>query len=332
MKAERRHELQENSLIRNVRNFPQFWKDYGSKISLVIILFLLTLVLVRYWLTSRETKQREIGTQLTSARVIFEQYRRGEAGPAVLDEDPRTQQFLTLAAQQFGDASIPILFLGEDADARIRTRVRDHVENAVAETLKNSSDTTRQAEAKLLRADLNLYFGLLATAESTAAPSTQPTTRQFEKTPEQYFDIAKSNYEELIAAAGQIPARLATAARFGLGAVHENRGNLSEARTLYETIFNNGPDAVSKKLAGARIDMLARMPANPLLGPPMTPKPETQPATTQASTTQAAATEPSTAPATQPTTDSSTATTGPVSPATTQAAPATVPATKPAND
>ena len=309
MKAERRHELQENSLVRGVRTFPQFWKDYGSKISLVIILFLLSLVLVRYWLNSREITQQTIAEQLTSARTILEQYRQGNAGSAVLDEDPQTRQFLVMASRQFGDSTIPILFLGPEAETRIRGRVKDKVEAAVAETLKSSSDPARQAEATLLRADLYLHFGLLAQAESSAAPATQPATKAFEKSAEQYFESAGKDYAEIIAQASKIPARIATAARFGMAAIHENRDERDKARALYDQIAKDGPDATAKKLASARIDLIARIPANPLLGPPSKPKAETQPATTQATT------QPATAPAT-------------TAPAATQ--PATSPTTKPA--
>ncbi|QOV91627.1 tetratricopeptide repeat protein [Humisphaera borealis] len=293
-------------MVRGVRTFPQFWKDYGSKISLVIILFLLSLVLVRYWLNSREVTQQAIAEQLTSARSVLEQYRQGNAGSSVLDDDAQTRQFLVMASRQLGDASIPIVFLGPEAETRIRGRVKEKVEAAVAETLKNSSDPARQAEATLLRADLNLHFGLLAFAESTAAPATQPTTKAFDKTPEQYFESAAKDYAELIAQAAKIPARTATAARFGMAAVHENRDERDKAKAIYDDIAKSGPDATVKKLAAARIDLLVRIPANPLLGPPSKPKPTTAPATTQATTgpaaTAPAATQPTATPATKPST------------------------------
>lgn len=312
MKAERRHELQENSLVRGVRNFPEFWKDYGTKIALVVILFLLALVLVRNWLNSREQTKTVIAERLTSARTLLEQYRQGVAGSTVLDQDEQTRQFLMMASRQFGDATIPILFLGSDADAKIRSRVKDNVEAAVAETLKNSSDPARQGEATLLRADMNLHFGMLAQAEATAAPSTQPTTKAFEKPAKEYFDAAANDYSALIGKAGSIPLRVTTGARFGLAAIHENRNERDKARALYDEIAKNAPDSTSKKLANARIDMIARAPANPLIGPPSKPKAETQPATTQssmpaatqpataASTTAPAASTPATAPTTKP--------------------------------
>jgi hypothetical protein len=158
MKAERRHELQENSLAKGIQNFPQFWKDYGSKISLVIILFLLALVLVRYWLNSRDVARQTVAMELTSARTLFEQYRSGNIPLALLGEEAMAQPMMSMFARQT-DGTVPMMFVGDDADGRIRNRVRDRVEAAVAEALKSSSDPARQAEATLLRADLNLHLG-----------------------------------------------------------------------------------------------------------------------------------------------------------------------------
>jgi len=41
MKAERRHELQTNSLAQALQNFPQFMQQYGTKIIIAIVLIVL---------------------------------------------------------------------------------------------------------------------------------------------------------------------------------------------------------------------------------------------------------------------------------------------------
>src|SRR6476646_7036435 len=72
MKAERRHQLQENSLVRNVRNFPEFWRAYGSKILLGIILILLAILLIRMWINKRAETRKQMAEELFSARAMLE--------------------------------------------------------------------------------------------------------------------------------------------------------------------------------------------------------------------------------------------------------------------
>ncbi|MDB5295247.1 MAG: hypothetical protein JWO31_1230 [Phycisphaerales bacterium] len=297
MKAERRHELKENSLVRNARNLPELWREYGSKLSLAVILVLLAVVLVRLWVTSRAQERQAVAEGLTAARAALEQYRRGEAGADLLrDADPETQQMLQFVTTRMGASAIPVSGLPPETAATVRREVWSRVELAVTDALKNSTDPARQAEATLLRADANLHWAVLASLGDVPEAATRPALGVGDK-PDVYLDRAKQGYDGLIAQAANIPPRVVASARFGLAAVNENRGNFADARALYEAVRKDGPDETTKALAGARLALMARLNTNPLIGP--TRSPTTGPATGPA-VTGPTATGPTTGPATTP--------------------------------
>jgi type II secretory pathway pseudopilin PulG len=280
MKAERRHELQENSLVRGVRNFPELWRDYGSKVLLAVILALLAAVLVKTWLGNREQTRQATAEQLTAARVALEQYRRGEAGAAVLAEaDPGSLSLLQMFGRSTGGSSLPVSLLAPESAAKVRKDVWSKVEQAAADVLKNSTDPARQAEATLLRADANLHWAALATFAESPDAATRPALGVGGK-PDEYLGRAADGYEQLVKQSGNVPARLVAAARMGLAAVHENRSNFAGAREQYELVRKDGPDPTIQSLAEARLQLLTRLPTNPLIGAVKSAEPTTGPATT----------------------------------------------------
>jgi predicted negative regulator of RcsB-dependent stress response len=314
MKAERRHELQENSLIRGVRNFPDFWRAYGSKILLGVILVLLAILLIRMWINKRTESRKQMSEDLTAARASLEELRSTNELPNPrpgMQMDPESMQ--PMKPEQVADH---------------RKRVWNRVDAAVNNVLQNASDAAQLAEAKLLRADLNYHFGLLA---DLGANNGANKARGIDSPPKEYFERAAQNYQEVIAQASNVRPGQVAAARLGLAAVHENRKQFSEARALYETVRNEAPDEISKLQAAARLKALQNVKPDQFVAtepltflPPPPPKMPastqsgTQPATqsgaaTQSSTTQSAATlelsgsSTTTLPATRPATVPSTA-------------------------
>src|SRR5580765_5410773 len=69
MKSERRHELQQNSLVRAIENFPAFWKEQGSKIALALIAVALVVVLVRLWYSNKTEKADRVAQNLSWAET-----------------------------------------------------------------------------------------------------------------------------------------------------------------------------------------------------------------------------------------------------------------------
>lgn len=240
MKAERRHELQENSLIRSVRNFPEFWRDYGSKILLGLILVLLAILLIRMWINKKEDSRRQMSEDLTAARASLEELRStNEVAPPQrpgMPPDPEAMQ--NMKPEQVADH---------------RKRVWSRVESAANNVLQNSSDAAQLAEAKLLRADLNYHFGLLA---ELGVGNGANKERGIDSPPKEYFDRAAQNYQEVIAQAANVRPPQVAAARLGLAAVYENRRQFGEARALYETVQREGPDEISRLQAAARLRAL----------------------------------------------------------------------------
>src|SRR4051812_38065673 len=135
MKSVRRHELQTNSLVRGVQNFPTFWRESGSKILLVVIAVLLVFVLVRLWFTSRTDKANRLASDLTTATSRLTDLRRLT--------DQWVGQGTASSAEQFFKQR-------KDLQQAILTDTDD--------VLKTSSDPAQQAEAKLIRADLNYFL------------------------------------------------------------------------------------------------------------------------------------------------------------------------------
>ena len=52
MKAQRRHELQTNTLAERLSNLPEFWNKHGTKVLLVLVAIALVIVLIRYRISS----------------------------------------------------------------------------------------------------------------------------------------------------------------------------------------------------------------------------------------------------------------------------------------
>jgi len=295
MKAERRHQLQENSLIRNVRNFPEFWRAYGSKILLGIILILLAILLIRMWINKRDTARKQMAEELYSARSLLESLRHQHEVPSA---DPRMGQMDPESMESVKPELV----------AQKRRETWTKVDAAVVNVLQNSSDAHQLAEAKLLKADTNYHFGLLATLGQVGGVN---KARGIDETPEQYFERAGQNYTEVMNQAANIQPSQVAAARLGMAAVDECRKQFAEARALYELVQKEGPDEVSRLQATNHLHVLAMIKPDQYIStqtlsdvPPPVRKPTSQ--ATQP-TTGAATTQATTSPATMPTTVPATA-------------------------
>jgi hypothetical protein len=330
MKAERRHQLQENSLIRTVRNFPEFWRAYGSKILLGIILILLAIMLIRLWINKRAETRKAMAEELYSARASLESLRSVRE---VTIPDQRMAQFDPDAMQPS---------MKPEAVAEQRRRTWSKVELAVSNVLQNSSEAAQLADAKLLRADANYHFGLLASLGQSSGAN---KTRGIDSPPEEYFERAGKDYSEVIGQAANIQPSQVAAARLGMAAVHECRNQPAEARAFYELVQREGPDEVSRLQATNRLRVLAAIKPDQYIAtqtlsdipPPMrkptsqATQPTTGAATTQAATSQATTMPATTMPATtMPASTAPTSTTPPTTlPAATLPSTSTAPATAP---
>lgn len=160
MKAERRHELQTNSLILWLRwRAPELWAKYGTKILLGIVMVALAIVLARYFINKPKEEYRRATAALDQARQeidLFKQRIREERDftattKALVDQalgtssDPRIQargfllmgdyfwelhndRQLSPAATQPGAASAPV----EGSPAELLGKAEAHYRKALA--------------------------------------------------------------------------------------------------------------------------------------------------------------------------------------------------------
>jgi hypothetical protein len=310
MKSERRHVLQENSLIRGARNLPEFWRESGSKLMLVVIAILLVVVLVRYWVSSRNDEATRLASDLSLAQMTLTQWR---------------------------DTPVDVVSRSPEQFDNWRKEMRSQLEKYVSDVLETSKNAAQQAEAKVIRADFNwqtAHFG------DPPAATTQPL-HQMKETPAELLASAEKDYNDVLAQQASLPSKLVARARFGLAAIAEDRGDWPAARTQYDAIVNDPAVATTlKNLARQRLQVLPEIekpfvlgqpqqpptatPLGPTFNPPFpfTSGPSTRPAGTQPAASMPtppvelpigpAPTGPTTAPATQP---AAALTTAPATPA-----------------
>src|SRR5438034_4188119 len=127
MKAERRHELQENSLARFIDNLPVMLRLYADRILLAVVLVLLVVVLIRWRMNQTEARATQTANDLAEAKASVTRLQRMPMiGPA-------------------------------DQLVATRNRAIDEVNAAIDSIANNASSTDRtlQAQALVTKGDLN---------------------------------------------------------------------------------------------------------------------------------------------------------------------------------
>lgn len=265
MKAERRHELKTNALARGVEGAPDLWREYGSRILLIVLVAAIVFLLVRYW---NDKKLRD-------AQMVTESLQTANSSVHELS-------LLPLEIRAGGSA----------ADvAQNRLRVVQQAEQSINTVLNSSKDPKVLADAYLARGDLNWTL-----ANFPELPGAQTLPSNLQLTNRDIFtEQARSSYEKVLDPQYSGSSTDVFYARMGLAAVAENLGQWDQAKLQYEAIRDaaNMPDSF-KEVASTRLTDLAKAQTPVLLVPP--PVAATTPAQ--------AASEPSTqeAPGLMPTT------------------------------
>src|SRR3954469_1421595 len=139
MKAERRHELQENSLARFMNNLPVMLRLYADRILLGVVLVLLVIVLINWRMNTSKQRVDSAGDSLAAARMYIRQLTMNGA----LGNAEQVGQLRSQAEREIGNA----------------------VDNAA------EHDNRLRAQAVLARGDL--FWALANIPAATAAPTTQ---------------------------------------------------------------------------------------------------------------------------------------------------------------
>src|SRR3954471_5409262 len=79
MKAQRRHELKQNTLAHSLENLPEFGRQHGTKILLVVMFGLLVALLIRSRVASSRSAAEQAAYSLSHGREAVEQLRTNAA-------------------------------------------------------------------------------------------------------------------------------------------------------------------------------------------------------------------------------------------------------------
>lgn len=282
MKAERRHDLKTNALARGVEGAPDLWREYGSRILLVVLVAAIVFLLVRYW---NDKKLRD-------AQMVTE-----------------AMQSANSSVRELGLLPLEIRAGGSAADvAENRQRVVQHAEQSINTVLNSAKDPKVLADAYLARGDLNWT---LANFPELPGAETLPSNLQLSNR-DPFMEQARSSYEKVLDPQYSGSTTDVFYARMGLAAVAENMGQWDQAKSQYEGIRDaaNMPESF-KQLANTRLTDLTKAQTPVLLVPPplVAPaQPASAPSTQEApgltpTSISVTATAPSTQPALTPTTE-----------------------------
>jgi hypothetical protein len=282
MKAERRHELQTNTLAQALAGAPAWWQKYGGRVLFLLIAAVLAVILIRFRVSSGRAAEQAAQQNLAVARTL-------------IDELDNFNQLRGQPDQM--------------------TIIREDASRALESATGGSDTPATQAEVLVARGDLYWTLASIPKPPASTQPSaTQPA--QPERSPEQLIDEAARAYQAVLDQFGN-EKHAAVAARMGLAAIAENRGNWDVAREHYEAVARD--ETLAQAYRGHATRRLEQLPQlqKPILI--VAPAPATQP-TTQTADAGAGAgaadlsallaaqpVEPDTNPATRPATPPTTA-------------------------
>jgi hypothetical protein len=266
MKSQRRHDLKTNALARGIEGLPSYWRDYGNKVLLFIIVCLVVFLAVRYWRDKRAREAQLVAESLHNAQTAIQQLDRlpGEYGSAVMGHSA------AVATQR--------KLLIQNADSAINSVIND------------AKDPPAIVNGYLYKGELNWQ---LANMPPIPGAQTQPSLR-LEKSPDEFLAAAKSAYEQVLSPQLRADPLAIFQARVALAAIAENQHQWDEARKQYQAVLDApGFPQSFKQYASDRLAALPQLESPAVLG-------EEGPSPFATPPTAAPATSPSSAPAMGP--------------------------------
>jgi hypothetical protein len=257
MKAQRRHELKENSLIRSLKQLPSASQQYGSRVALGVILVAVIVLVIRSRMNA------------SSERLSAAEQNLNQVGQDLF------QLQLSLAPKA-GEA----LQLAQDRQALYSDGIKladDALDKA------GSKQNRIKAQALLYKGDLNFQ---LANLPALPGAATQPSLLPDQK-PADLLESAEAAYSQVLS---DCPDDIfaVTSAHFGLAAIAEDRAVTDRAQwdvagQQYQAIIDGKSARAFKTLAAQRLNLLGQLQQPVLtdvapLQPPGTTRPTTAPA------------------------------------------------------
>jgi hypothetical protein len=227
MKAERRHELKENSLEHWIARLPELGKLYGNYILLGVIGVLLVIILLRYRLSASADHLKVAEENLSTANSAIAQLRQLPAD------------------------------LPPDRLAAMRREYETGVESALDSATHATSERDRPTRAAILLAQGDLYWAL-ANSPQIPAASTQPALAM-DRSPDELLKASADAYQQIVDNFNDEDFAV-TSAELGLAAIAENQGDWDKANQAYQAVLDNtkSPDPL-KQIAQLRQSQLANI-------------------------------------------------------------------------
>jgi hypothetical protein len=273
MKAERRHELQTNTLSQFLTDLPLYLRFHANKILIGVIVLCLVVLLVRHRLTAAREAKEATRAALVSVRSQIQQI-------------------------EMADRSQTTEVARSNERAKMKAEINDSIDRILQGT-EDPADSAIRADAMILRGDM---YWTLANLPGPTTSTSQPSVGLSQPSAASYLDSAQAAYDAVLSKyASQQIAK--ASALFGLAAIEENRRNWDKASAYYTSITTDaGIAQVFKDMAGQRARFMPQMRAPMYMGNFSSTQPTTEPSTQAASesstrpTTQTMAAPPTTRP------------------------------------
>jgi hypothetical protein len=239
MKSERRHELKTNTLSQGLEGLPDYWREYGNKILLVVIVGLIVFMAVRYWKDKKVRDVQQQNAALDTLRVNMTELDQLQLMQAV----------------------------GSPGAADARQRVTSAATDAISTLLSTSKDPKILARAYVAQGDLDWK---LANMPDPPGAATRPDLKISNR--EGLLGGAAESYAKVLDPPYNKDALDVFTARMGLAVVAENQAKWDEAKKQYQAIADSKAFPPSfKDIANKRLSELPGYQKAPLLTPPAEP-------------------------------------------------------------
>ena len=253
MKAERRHQLQDNELAKQLETLPEKLQRHASKIVLAVTCVALTVFIYRYRVNSATQWQVALANATAAAQL----------GPRHL-------------------RSLDSQFIPPQELAGLRNSLMQEVNNAIDTILREAEGdegAALRADALVAKGNLNWTLANLAPLPGSA---TQPALAL--KPREEYLKLAEAAYRDVLTAyKNQMVAWVS--AQFGMAAVAENRGDWPAAQAAYAAVINDTSVASGfQQQARNKLLMMREIQGPVLLSAYPASAPSSQPATAPGTT------------------------------------------------
>jgi hypothetical protein len=247
MKSERRHELQQNSLMQWLHDLPEWARQNSQKIALVVIFISLLVIWLKYRSNSAVDRLNEARLNLTEAMVSLRQL-----------------QALAVVSPEMSDAASQQRELWY-------TDGLHHCDDAMDEAGDN--DAAIHAQALITKGDLNFALADMPDIPGAATrPSLRPDLSKFE-----LLSNAQAAYSKVLSDNAD-NEYAATAARLGLAAVAEDLAGAGTnpdpsqwdvAKQQYQAVMDDPNSSQAyKDYASNRLEMLSTLQQPPAINVP----------------------------------------------------------------